>query len=105
MSVSEKRYDVFNEEDFDFTYKDEVLNNLEGEEYPISASGIKRQIELHAEYSDNGLEPSNSEVEDLAKVDQVIEQLRDKNRKAELDGEFKVYIDRENGREMYDIAI
>lgn len=104
MSVSEKRYGVFEEEDLDFTYEEEVLANLENEDYPVSASDIKRQIELSAEYADNGLEPEEVEVRDLGKVDDIIEDLRERNRSAELEGDFRAYIDPENREELYTIT-
>lgn len=90
MSVSENYLREVKEEELDLNYEELVNSALRERKEPVSPEQIKEEVANERRY-DNTVDPESVEVENSRSIDQIFEDIRERNDKGELDGDLEVY--------------
>lgn len=88
MSVSESAYWVLEESDFDMSYE-ELVERRVRENGPISAEELKSEMRNELRY-DSFTDPDQVRLEDPRDIDEIFDDLRERNRGGRLSWDLGV---------------
>lgn len=91
MSMAEEDYLKLDEDRFEVGYRDIIMERLEADGL-VSASQISQEFRNELRYADNGSEPGEVSLKDGQKISEIFRDLKEKNRRAELDQELSLVI-------------